>query len=191
MAKLPDVFDNDKKESVYMGAPTPEDMLKLTPEAIRKQRDKIKAAAIGMGFEVAVGHEWVIQLDLDGGDTHGMGPKEYWETVTKSRLGKVNPMLQKCFGVHLSVGDLWLSKSGEGAHILLDIHTHDPVPLPLMTRSWIAMLFGSDPVRERLALMRHHMGGMAEPHLLFKPAASNAEPFDHPYGWSPDGIFTF
>jgi hypothetical protein len=33
----------------------------------------------------------------------------------------------------------------------------------------LALVLGSDPVRERLAMMRHVLGGIDEPHLLFYP----------------------
>jgi hypothetical protein len=85
-------------------------------------------------------------------------------------IEQVSPMVEKMLGVRLKMVDEWTSKSGTGTHILIRLVPVGETPtIPLLWRSWLALVLGSDPVRERLAMMRHVLGGIDEPHLLFYP----------------------
>lgn len=118
----------------------------LTPERFAIDMENARLA----GFDVLIGDDFTLLLDLDGGAT--------------ARLDeRVLERARDLFGVE-SI-ETWTSKSGPpNQHARVKLSE----PLDVATRIALQAILGSDPIRELLALARLR-NGVVEPSSLFKP----------------------
>jgi hypothetical protein len=118
----------------------------LTPEKFEATRAKAEEK----GFEVVMGHDQLLLLDLDG-------------EAAQARFHEQLELVNRMFGV--DGYQKWASKSGgDHQHVLVYLKT----PATLQERVAIQAAMGSDPIREILTLIRAR-NGIVEPSRLFRP----------------------
>jgi len=115
-----------------------------------------KLLAERLGFDVVMGHDNLLLLDLD-------------DKAARSTFDHNLDVVKRIFGVEKI--DAWVSKSGGD-------HQHVAVTLKqkatILERVAIQAALGSDPIREILTLVRLR-NGVKEPSRLFRPKGVASE----------------
>lgn len=125
-----------------------------------KDYDTAGEKAVAEGFKIIYPSFSEILVDLDD---------HLAQLRFAERFKEVRGILEKTPLGPLRIKSTWVSKSGEGRHVVVDLGA--AITETSERIAWQALL-GSDHKREAIALLRKR-GGVAEPSRLFKPAEKN------------------